>query len=67
MGHVEEFIPKPTIETFTGGVLPWRSWLDVEGLHSSFRDPRFHRLGNELGAIVGGDKLGSSPLIDDSL
>ncbi len=65
--HVEEFIPKPTIETFTVGVLPWRSWLDVEGLHSSFLDPRFHRLGNELGAIVGADKLGRSPLIDDSL
>ncbi len=57
----------PAAGRFNGRTFPRGAWLDVEGLHPSLSNPFFHRLCNELGAVIRADELRSSSLLNQLL
>src|SRR5215207_8060750 len=52
---IEQLVAEPGIEALDEAVLPWAAGGDVGGLGPYRRDPFLHRLGHELGAVVGAD------------
>jgi hypothetical protein len=57
---VEQLIAKAGIEALDVAVLPGATPLDVGGLGTDSRDPVLHRLGDELGSVVGADVSGDA-------
>ena len=49
---VEQLITQRAIEGFAVSVFPWRTWRDVERLHTGLPEPLPHRPGDEFGTII---------------
>jgi hypothetical protein len=50
---VQELIAKLGVEALAIAVFPWRAWLDEGRICADRCDPISHRLGDELGTVVG--------------
>lgn len=55
---IEQFIPQAGIEALDIAILPRAAGLDIEGADAEPTEPFAHRMGYELGAVVGPDMLG---------
>ncbi len=55
---VEQFVPELAVEALIVTVLPWRSWFDVERLHTDPAQPVAPCMGCKLSAIVTADVIG---------
>ena len=53
---IEQLVPQPDVEAFAIAILPWAPGFNVGGLRADRGDPVSHRLGHELGSIVGTNK-----------
>ena len=54
---VEQLVSEPRVEAFTVAVLPRGARCDIGGPGADGGDPVAHRVGDELGAVVGADEL----------
>ena len=61
---VEGFFSKAGVETLHVSILPWASWLDVEGLNPLFGKPATKPAFDELRAVVASDVIESSLALD---
>jgi hypothetical protein len=63
---IEQFIPQAGIEALDIAILPRAAGLDIEGGDAEPTEPFAHRMGDELGTVVGPDMLGW-PMLDEQI
>ncbi len=63
---IEQFVAQGGIEAFDIAILPWAAGLDIEGRDAEPPEPVAHRMGDELGTVVGPDML-RWPMFDEQI